>query len=65
MTVRGLTHHLVAYFDIRDLMSNELLRPSSDLNLAGIEPRAELLSQGFTAPIEQDDEVDIFCALRP
>lgn len=65
MTVRGLTHHLVAYFDVRDLMSNALRRPSMDPHLAGIVPRPELCSQNFLAPIEQDDQTEILCAVRP
>lgn len=65
VTVRGLTHHLVAYFDARDLMSNALCRPSMDPYLAGIDPRPELLNQNFLAPVERDDEAEMLYLMRP
>lgn len=64
MTVRGITHHLVAYFSSRDFMSNTLLTPSADLGLADIIPRPELYSQGFRAPIDEDDRDEVTLMLR-
>lgn len=64
MTVRGITHHLVAYFSSRDFMSNALLTPSADLGLADIIPRPELYSQGFRAPIDEDDRDEVTLMLR-
>lgn len=63
MTVRGLSHHLVAYFSIDDLTSNAGRTPSADPSLASILPRSELLSQDFTAPVEQDDRAEILAAV--
>lgn len=64
MTVRGITHHLVAYFSSRDFTSNTLLTPSADLGLADIIPRPELYSQGFRAPIDEDDRDEVTLLLR-
>lgn len=54
-----MTHHLVAYFSIHDLAANALISPSVDPLLSGVVPRAELLSQGYRTPVEQDDLYDI------
>lgn len=64
MNHRGLTHHLVAYFSVRDLASNALTKPSTDPSLAGINPRPELLNQRFTAPVGHDDQSDLLRTLR-
>ncbi|KAI3392929.1 hypothetical protein diail_4978 [Diaporthe ilicicola] len=64
VTVRGITHHLVAYFSSRDFTSNVLLSPSADLGLADILPRPELYSQGFRAPIDEDDRDEVMLSLR-
>lgn len=64
VTVRGITHHLVAYFSSRDFTSNTLLTPSADLGLADIIPRTELYSQGFRAPINEDDRDEVMLLLR-
>lgn len=64
MTVRGVSHHLVAYITIDDLISNASGTPSGDPNLASIMPRSELLSQGFRAPLEQDDQTEILSVVN-
>lgn len=64
VTVRGITHHLVAYFSSRDFTSNTLLAPSADLGLVDIIPRPELYSQGFRAPVEDDDRDEVMLLLR-
>lgn len=64
VTVRGITHHLVAYFSSRDFTSNSLLTPSADLGLADIIPRPELYGQGFSAPIDEDDRDEVTLMLR-
>lgn len=63
VTVRGMTHHLVAYFSIHDLAANALISPSMDPLLAGVTPRAELVSQGYGTPVEQDDLYDLLALL--
>ncbi|KAG8168254.1 hypothetical protein KVR01_003943 [Diaporthe batatas] len=64
VTVRGITHHLVAYFSSRDFTSNTLMTPSADFGLADIIPRPELYSQGFRAPLEEDDRDEVMLLIR-
>jgi hypothetical protein len=40
---RGITHHLVSYYTMEDVMDNRLQSPAQDPNLQGVKPRAELL----------------------
>ena len=40
------------------------MTPSADLGLADILPRPELYSQGFRAPIEEDDRDEVMLLLR-
>lgn len=59
VTVQGVTHHLVSYYNMNDVISNNLRTPSQTENLQYIRPRAELTSkQSFRSPIEDVDEVD-------
>lgn len=64
VTVRGITHHLIAYFSSRDFTANTLLSPSADFGLADIIPRPELYSQGFRAAIDEDDRDEVMLLLR-
>lgn len=64
MTVRGLTHHLVAYFDLEAIVTDDLDRPSYDPRLASFQPRSELLCQNsFTTPVDEDDRSKILRVL--
>lgn len=65
VTVRGATHHLVAYFDLQALMLGTLSRPSASPELADVVPRNTLLSQGFAEPAENDDQNEILRLARP
>ncbi|KAI1628796.1 Gti1/Pac2 family-domain-containing protein [Exophiala viscosa] len=59
VTVQGVTHHLVSYYHLNDVMSNQLRTPSQTENLQYIRPRTELISkQSFRSPIEDVDEVE-------
>ncbi|EXJ70243.1 uncharacterized protein A1O5_06311 [Cladophialophora psammophila CBS 110553] len=59
VTVQGITHHLVSYYHVNDVLNNQLRTPSQTENLQYIRPRAELTSrQSFRAPIEDVDEVE-------
>lgn len=59
VTVQGVTHHLVSYYNVNDVIQNSLRTPSQTENLQYIRPRAELTSkQSFRSPIEDVDEVD-------
>ncbi|KEF58081.1 uncharacterized protein A1O9_06004 [Exophiala aquamarina CBS 119918] len=59
VTVQGVTHHLVSYYNVNDVIQNNLRTPSQTDNLQYIRPRQELTSkQSFRSPIEDVDEVD-------
>ncbi|EXJ85535.1 hypothetical protein A1O1_05899 [Capronia coronata CBS 617.96] len=59
VTVQGVTHHLVSYYHVNDVLSSNLRTPSQTENLQYIRPRAELISkQSFRSPIEEVDDVD-------
>ncbi|KAG9777950.1 Global transcription regulator sge1 [Exophiala dermatitidis] len=59
VTVQGVTHHLVSYYHVNDVLSNKLRTPSQTENLQYIRPRPELISkQSFRSPIEEVDDVD-------
>ena len=59
VTVQGVTHHLVSYYNVHDVIANNLRQPAQTENLQYIRPRPELTSkQSFRSPIEEVDEVD-------
>jgi len=59
VTVQGVTHHLVSYYNVNDVVQSNLRTPAQTENLQYIRPRAELTSkQSFRSPIEEADEVD-------
>ena len=57
VTVQGVTHHLVSYYNMDDVKDGLLQPPSQAPALSGIRPRPELVSkQSFRAPLEEMDE---------
>jgi Gti1/Pac2 family transcription factor len=59
VTVQGVTHHLVSYYNVHDVIGNVLRTPSQTENLQYIRPRPELTSkQSFRSPIEEVEEVE-------
>ncbi|KAJ9609103.1 Global transcription regulator sge1 [Cladophialophora chaetospira] len=59
VTVQGVTHHLVSYYHVNDVLTNQLRTPGQTDNLQYIRPRAELTQkQSFRAPIEEVDDVE-------
>jgi Gti1/Pac2 family transcription factor len=59
VTVGGVTHHLVSYYHVNDVLTNQLRTPGQTDNLQYIRPRAELTQkQSFRAPIEEADDVE-------
>lgn len=59
VTVQGVTHHLVSYYNVHDVIANNLRSPSQTENLQYIRPRPELTSkQSFRSPLEEVEEVD-------
>lgn len=59
VTVQGVTHHLVSYYNVEDVMAGNLRTPSSTEALQFIRPRPELTSkQSFRSPIEEAEDVN-------
>ena len=59
VTVGGVTHHLVSYYHVNDVLTNQLRTPGQTENLQYIRPRAELTQkQSFRAPIDEADDVE-------
>lgn len=59
VTVQGVTHHLVSYYNVNDVLSNQLRTPSQTENLTYIRPRPELTQkQSFRSPLEDADDVE-------
>ncbi|KAM5462493.1 Global transcription regulator sge1 [Microsporum audouinii] len=57
VTVSGVTHHLVSYYSVDDVMRGALSPPSMVESLRYIRPRQELTTkQSFRAPIEDPDQ---------
>ena len=57
VTVQGVTHHLVSYYDMDDVKNGLLQPPSTAPSLAVIRPRLELVQkQSFRAPLEEMEE---------
>lgn len=57
VTVQGVTHHLVSYYNMDDVINRQLQTPSDTSNLRGVRPRPELTSkQSFRAPLEEQDD---------
>lgn len=56
VTVAGVTHHLVSYYSVEDVMKGLLSPPTMHDDLRYIRPRGELISkQSFRAPIDDVD----------
>jgi Gti1/Pac2 family transcription factor len=56
VTVAGVTHHLVSYYSVEDVIKGLLSPPSMHDELRYIRPRGELISkQSFRAPIDDVD----------
>jgi Gti1/Pac2 family transcription factor len=45
VTVQGVTHHLVSYYNVTDVLNNQLRTPTQTENLHYIRPRPELTSK--------------------
>ncbi|CAG7979944.1 unnamed protein product [Penicillium salamii] len=62
VTVSGVTHHLVSYYSMHDVVFRRLNQPSMDASLCFSRPRNELIQeQSFRYPI---DDLDATSAVR-
>jgi hypothetical protein len=59
VTVGGVSHHLVSYYTVADVISNKLSNPSKDPRFQNIVPRADLVTkQNFRAAIDEVESLD-------
>ncbi|CAG8981614.1 hypothetical protein HYALB_00009493 [Hymenoscyphus albidus] len=59
VTVGGVSHHLVSYYTVADVMNNKLNTPSKDHRFSHIIPRSDLITkQNFRTPIDEVDSMD-------
>jgi hypothetical protein len=66
VTCDQVTHHLVSYYTIADVIGQKLLTPSKDPRFQNVHPRASLLTQqNFRSPIEDVDPMDRSLFLPP
>ncbi|KAF2788409.1 hypothetical protein K505DRAFT_109623 [Melanomma pulvis-pyrius CBS 109.77] len=55
---KGTHHHIISYYSLEDVVSGKLKRPYQDPKLAGILPRAELLT-GWKVSLEDEEGKDM------
>lgn len=59
VTVGGVSHHLVSYYTVADVMNNKFTTPSKDARFAHITPRPDLVTkQNFRTPIDEVDSME-------
>ena len=59
VTVGGVSHHLVSYYTVADVMNNKFSPPSKDPRFQHITPRPDLITkQNFRTPIDEKDILD-------
>jgi hypothetical protein len=59
VTIGGISHHLVSYYTIADIMNNKFTTPSNNPRFQYMTPRADLITkQNFRAPIDEIESVD-------
>ena len=59
VTVGGISHHLVSYYTVADVMNNKFSTPSKDPRFQHITPRPDLITkQNFRTPIDEIDNLD-------
>ncbi|KAF2181826.1 hypothetical protein K469DRAFT_588531 [Zopfia rhizophila CBS 207.26] len=55
---QGTHHHIISYYSLEDVVSGKLKRPFQDPNLAGIQPRPELLT-GWKVSLEDEESKEM------
>jgi hypothetical protein len=59
VTVGGVSHHLVSYYTVADVMNNKFTTPTKDTRFQHITPRPDLITkQNFRTPIDEIDNLD-------
>lgn len=59
VTVQGVTHHLVSYYSVSDVVNGHLRTPTQTESLNYVRPRPELTSkQSFRSPLEETEDIE-------
>lgn len=58
VTVGGVSHHLVSYYTVADVMNNRFSTPTKDPRFQNIIPRPDLTKQNFRTPIDEIGNLD-------
>lgn len=59
VTVQGVTHHLVSYYSVGDVINGQLRTPSQTESLNYVRPRPELTTkQSFRSPLEETEDME-------
>jgi hypothetical protein len=59
VTVGGVSHHLVSYYTVADVMNKKFSTPTADSRFQHITPRLNLITkQNFRSPIDEVDNPD-------
>lgn len=59
VTVGAVSHHLVSYYTVADVMNNKFTTPSKDPRFQHVTPRPDLVTkQNFRTPIDEVDSMD-------
>jgi hypothetical protein len=59
VTVGGVSHHLVSYYTVADVMNNKFSTPTKDSRFQHVTPRHDLITkQNFRSPIDEIDNLD-------
>lgn len=59
VTIGRVSHHLVSYYTIADVMNNKFSTPSKDPRFQHIQPRPDLVTkQNFRTPVDEVDSVE-------
>jgi hypothetical protein len=59
VTVGGVSHHLVSYYTVADILNNKLGTPTKDPRFQQISPRLDLITkQNFRTPIDEVDTME-------
>lgn len=59
VTVGGVSHHLVSYYTVADVVNNKLSTPTKDPRFQHITPRPDLVTkQNFRTPIDEVDTME-------
>ena len=59
VTVAGISHHLVSYYNVKDVVAGNLITPTKEPKFQNLTPRPDLITkQNFRTPVEEADSME-------